>query len=70
MEITQSEQQIENKQKKSIRERNNNKMANIHFIQVSEEEKKCITEKIFEEIVLENFPNLAKGINLHIQKAD
>lgn len=70
MEITQSEQQIENKQKKSIKERNNNKMANIHFIQVSEEEKKCITEKIFEEIVLENFPNLAKGINLHIQKAD
>ena len=34
-----------------------------------EEEKKKVSEKIFEEIIVENFPNMGKEIITHVQKA-
>ena len=34
-----------------------------------EEEKKKGTEKIFEEIILENYPNMRKEIVNHVQEA-
>ena len=41
----------------------NIKCTNIRIIGVSEEEeKKKGTEKIFEEIIVENFPNMGKEI--------
>ena len=40
----------------------NIKRANIRIIGVPEEEKKKATEKIFEEIIVENFLNMGKGI--------
>ena len=41
----------------------NSKCTNIQIIWVpEEEEKKKGTEKIFEEIILENFPNMGKEI--------
>ena len=41
----------------------NIKCTNIQIIGVpEEEEKKKGTEKIFEEIIVENFPNMAKEI--------
>ena len=36
---------------------------------VPEEEKKKGTEKIFEEIIVENFPNMGKGIVSQVQEA-
>ena len=36
--------------------------TNIQIIGVPEEEKKKGTEKIFEEIIVENFPNMGKEI--------
>ena len=41
---------------------NNIKRTNIWIIRVPEEEKKKGTEKIFEEIIVENFPNMGKEI--------
>ena len=41
---------------------NNNKRNNIQIIRVAEEEKKKRYEKIFEEIIVENFPNMEKEI--------
>ena len=38
------------------------KCANIRIIGVTEEEKKKVYEKIFEEIIVENFPNMEKEI--------
>ena len=44
--------------------------TNIRIIGVPEEEKKKKwTEKIFEEIIVENFPNMGKGIVSQIQEA-
>ena len=40
----------------------NIKHTNIWIIGVPEEEKKKGTEKIFEEIIVENFPNMGKEI--------
>ena len=40
----------------------NNKFNNIQIIGVAEEEKKKGYEKIFEEIIVENFPNMEKEI--------
>ena len=36
---------------------------------VPEEEKKKGTEKIFEEIIVENFPNMGKGIVSQVQES-
>ena len=48
----------------SLREHwDNIKRVNIRIIRVpEEEEKKKVTEKIFEEIIVENFPNMGKEI--------
>ena len=48
----------------------NIKHTNIWIIRVQEEEKKKKgTEKIFEEIIVENFPNMGKEIVNHVQEA-
>ena len=48
----------------------NIKRTNIQIIWVSEEdEKKKGTEKIFEEIIVENFPNMGKEIVNQVQEA-
>ena len=47
----------------------NIKHNNIQIIGVSEEEKKKGTEKIFEEIIIENFPNLGKEIATQVYEA-
>ena len=48
----------------------NIKCTNIRIIGVpEEEEKKKGTEKIFEEIIVENFPNMGKEIVNQVQKA-
>ena len=48
----------------------NIKRTNIRIIQVPEdEEKKKGTEKIFEEIIVENFPNMGKEIVNQVQEA-
>ena len=47
---------------------NNNKRTNIRIIGVPEEEKKKGSEKIFEEITVENFPNMGKEI-IQVQQA-
>ena len=66
MEITTAEQNEEKRMKRiedSLRDLwDNIKVANIWIIGVPEEEKKKGTEKIFEEIIVENFPNMGKEI--------
>ena len=48
----------------------NIKSNNIRIIGVpEEEEKKKGTEKIFEEIIVENFPNMGKEIVNQVQEA-
>lgn len=48
----------------------NNKMSNIHVTEVLEEEKKEYVGKIvFEDIVTEKFPCLAKDTNLQNEEA-
>ena len=63
VEITAVEQNKEKRMKRnedSLRDLwNNIKNTNIRIIRVpEEEEKKKGTEKIFEEIIVENFPNM------------
>ena len=41
--------------------------TNIQIIGVPEEEKKKGYEKIFEEIIVENFPNMEKEIAYQVQ---
>ena len=49
---------------------NNIKCTNIRIIGVpEEEEKKKGTEKIFEDIIDENLPNMGKEIVNHVQEA-
>ena len=67
VEITTAEQNKEKRMKRtedSLRDLwDNIKHNNIRFIGVPEEEEKKIgTEKIFEEIIVENFPNMGKEI--------
>ena len=47
----------------------NTKHTNIRIIGVPEEEKKKRSEKIFEEVIVENFPNLGKEIVIQVQEA-
>ena len=47
----------------------NIKHTNIQIIGVSEEEKKKGHEKIFDEIIVENFPNVEKEIVNQVQEA-
>ena len=67
VEITKAEQNKEKRMKRiedSLRDvRDNIKCTNIRIIGVpEEEERKKGTEKIFEEIIVENFPNMGKEI--------
>ena len=48
---------------------NNIKCTNIRIIGVSEEEWENNSEKIFEEIIAENFPNVGKEIVPQVQEA-
>jgi len=48
---------------------NNIKHTNIQIIGIPEEEKKIGYEKIFEEIIAENFPNMEKEIVNQVQEA-
>ena len=47
----------------------NVKSTNIQIIGVPEEEKKKGYEKIFEKIIVENFPNMVKDIVNQVQEA-
>ena len=74
MEITTAEQNKEKRRKiieDSLRDLwDNIKCTNIQIIGVpEEEEKKKGTEKIFEEIIVENFPNMGKEIVDQVQEA-
>ena len=74
MEITTAEQNKEQRMKRiedSLRDLwDNIKRTNIRIIGVpEEEEKKKGTEKIFEDIILENFPNMGKEIVNQVQEA-
>ena len=64
MEITTTEKNKEKRFKDPLRDLwDNIKCTNIRIIGVpEEEEKKKGTEKIIEEIILENFPNMGKEI--------
>ena len=73
VEIT-SEEQNNVKRMKRTEDRlrdlwDNIKHTNIQIIGVPEEEKKKGYEKTFEEIILENFPNMEKGIVSQVQEA-
>ena len=74
VEITTAEQNKEKRWKRieeSLRDLwDNIKCTNIRVIGVpEEEEKKKGTEKIFEEIIVENFPNMGKEIVNQVQEA-
>ena len=74
MEITTSEQNKEKRMKRtedSLRDLwGNIKCINIQIIGVpEEEEKKKGTEKIFEDIIVENFPNMGKEMVNQVQEA-
>ena len=74
MEITTAEQNKEKRMKRtedSLRDLwDNIKCTNIRIIGVpEEEEKKKGTKKIFEEIIVENFPNMGKEIFNQVQEA-
>ena len=71
MEITAAEQKNEKGMKRiedSLKDLwDNIKHTNIRIIDVPEEEKKG-SEKIFEEIIVKNFPNMGKGIVSQLQE--
>ena len=74
MEITTEEQNKEKRRKRiedNLRDLwDNTKRTNIQIIGVpEEEEKKKGSEKVFEEIIMENFPNVGKEIVTQIQEA-
>ena len=70
VEITSEEQNKVKRMKDSFRDLwDNFKCTNIRIIGVPEEEKKKGYEKIFEEIIVENFPNMEKEIVNQVQEA-
>ena len=74
VEITAREQNKEKRMKRiedSLRHLwDNIKCSNIRIIGVpEEEEKKKVSEKIFEEIIVKNFPNMGKEIVNQVQEA-
>ena len=74
VEITAKEQNKEKRMKRiedHLRDLwDNTKLTNIRIIGVpEEEEKKKGFEKVFEEIIVENFPNLGKEIVTQVQEA-
>ena len=72
VEITAEEQNKEKRMKRieyNLRELwDNTKRTNIQIIGVTEEEKMKGSEKIFEEIIVENFPNVGKEIVTQVQE--
>ena len=66
-----AEKQNKEKRMKRIEDLSDNtKRTNIRIIGVpEEEEKKKGSEKIFEEIIVENFPNMGKEIVTQVQEA-
>ena len=73
LEITAEEQNKEKRMKRiedNVRDLwDNTKCNNIRIIGVpEEEEKKKGSEKIFEEIIVENFPNMGKEIVTQVQE--
>ena len=73
VEITSEEQNKVKKMKRtedSLRDLwDNIKHTNIQIIRIPEEEGKKGYEKIFEEIIVENFPNMEKEIVNQVQEA-
>ena len=74
VEITAKEQNKEKRMKRTednLRDFwDNTKHTNIRIIEVpEEEEKKKGSEKIFEEVIVENFPNMGKEIVIQVQEA-
>ena len=73
VEITSEEQNKIKRMKRtedSLRDLCDNiKCTNIQIIGVPEEEKKKVYEKFFEEIIVENFPNMEKEIVNQVQEA-
>ena len=73
MEITSKEQNKVKRMKRTedrLRDLwDNSKRTNIWSIGVPEEEKKKGHEKSFEEIIVENFPNMEKEIVNQVQEA-
>ena len=73
VEITSEEQNKVKRMKRtedSLRDNwDNNKCTNIWITGVPEEEKKKGYEKIFEEIIVENFPNMVTEIVNQAQEA-
>ena len=73
MEITDAEQKREKRLKtneESLRELwDKVKCTNIHIIGVPEEKRKKETEKMFQEIIAENFLNMGKESLTQIQEA-
>ena len=73
VEITAEEQNKEKRMKRiedNLRDLwENTKCTNIRIIWVPEEEKKKGSEKIFEELIDENFPNMGKEIVNQVQEA-
>ena len=71
--MTTTEQSKEKRMKRiedSLRDLwDNIKCTNIQIIGVPEEEEKKLSEKIFEEIIVENFPNMGKEIVNQVQEA-
>ena len=70
VEISAKEQNKEKRIEDNLRDLwDNTKRTNIQIIGVpEEEEKKKGSEKIFEEIIVENFPNMGKEIVTHVQE--
>ena len=73
VEITAEEENKEKRMKKiedNLRDLwDNTKRTNVWIIGVPEEEKKKGSEKIFEESIVENFPNMGKEIVTQFQEA-
>ena len=73
VEITNTEQKREKRLKtneESLRELwDNMKRTNIPIIGVLEEEREKETEKIFQEIIAKNFPNMRKEPLTQVQEA-
>ena len=72
VEVTATEQNKEKRIKRiedSLRDICNIKRMKIQIIEVpEEEEKEKVSEKIFEEIRVKNFPNLGKKIATQVQE--